>query len=415
MANWTGFSMTNHGAELQAKVNTGNTTLTFTKLALGSGEAEGSLENMTELSHKEMDMTIKSISNEGNIVTLKSTITNEGISQAFYAREMGLYATDPDLGEILYAIQTDPQPDNIPAEGSATVVSEDFTANLIMSNTGNVSATLDPHALMTLEDLEKHNADEAAHEAAFTLHNGKEDAHAAAFAKHNEDATAHAAAIAVHNTDGSAHSDIRQLVTAHNTNTSAHANLLRVASIEETDEGIKYTTQDGKKHGLNLWNKLKSIITGTTVPNGNKNSLFQQIDGVAYIIKKITGEANWYDAPSTSLKDIVASLSNVSAISDYDVDDPNAWWVKLRGEPGLIIQGINKDINGADNYNISFPISFTSSLLYAKSSEYTKTSTRMNVAPQAWNSTKSNKTSAVFLQDAVDPTALSVSVICVGY
>ncbi len=73
MANWTGFSMTSRGAELQAKVNAGSTTLTFTKLALGSGEAEGSLENLTELVHKEMDMTIKSISNEGNIVTLRST------------------------------------------------------------------------------------------------------------------------------------------------------------------------------------------------------------------------------------------------------------------------------------------------------------------------------------------------------
>lgn len=359
MANWTGFVMTNKGAELQAKVNAGTTNLTLTKMALGSGQAAGAVEGMTELANKVMDMTIKSVETKGNIVTLRSTITNVGVTAAFYAREMGIYATDPDEGEILYAVQTDPEPDNIPAEGSATVVSEDFTANLIMSNTGNVSATLDPHALMTLEDLEKHNADEAAHEAAFTLHNGKEDAHAAAFAKHNEDATAHAAAIAVHNTDGSAHSDIRQLVTAHNTNTSAHANLLRVASIEEKDEGINYTTQDGAKHGLNLWNKLKSVITGAAVPNGNKNSLFQQIDGIAYIIKKITGEANWYDAPSTSLKDIVASLSNVAAISDYDVDDPNAWWFKLRGEPGIIIQGIKSPTpsSGNDTFSISLPIS----------------------------------------------------------
>ena len=177
MANWTGFSMTNRGAELQAKVNAGSTTLTFTKLELGSGEAEGSLENLTELAHKEMDMSIKSISNEGSIVTLKSTITNEGISQAFYAREMGLYATDPDLGEILYAIQTDPKPDNIPASGSATVVSEDFTAHLIMSNTGSVSAVLDTGALVTLGDLNEHNADP--------------DAHTAATDKHNKDANAH--------------------------------------------------------------------------------------------------------------------------------------------------------------------------------------------------------------------------------
>lgn len=183
MANWTGFSMTSRGAELQAKVNAGSTTLTFTKLALGSGEAEGSLENLTELVHKEMDMTIKSISNEGNIVTLRSTITNKGISQAFYAREMGLYATDPDLGEILYAIQTDPKPDNIPVEGSATVVSEDFTAHLIMSNTGSVSAVLDTGALLTLEDLRNHEADETAHAAAMDKHNKDENAHAGIFQK----------------------------------------------------------------------------------------------------------------------------------------------------------------------------------------------------------------------------------------
>lgn len=167
MANWTGFSMTNRGAELQAKVNTGDTTLTFTKLAIGSGEASGSIESLTELAHKEIDMPIKGISNNGNIVTIKSTITNSGISQAFYAREMGLYAQDPDLGEILYAIQIDPNPDNIPASGSATVVSEEFEAHLIMSNTGNVSAVLDSSALVTLGDLDKHNQDEGAHNGIF--------------------------------------------------------------------------------------------------------------------------------------------------------------------------------------------------------------------------------------------------------
>ena len=209
MANWTGFSMTNHGAELQAKVNTGNTTLTFTKLALGSGEAEGSLENMTELSHKEMDMTIKSISNEGNIVTLKSTITNEGISQAFYAREMGLYATDPDLGEILYAIQTDPQPDNIPAEGSATVASEDFTAHLIMSNTGSVSAVLDTGVLATLEDLDAHNA--------------AEDAHPYILQKITDD------------------------INTHNASESAHPALNFVKTLSSADDGLHYTMRNGNE------------------------------------------------------------------------------------------------------------------------------------------------------------------------
>ena len=312
MANWTGFSMTNRGAELQAKVNAGSTTLTFTKLALGSGEAEGSLENMTELVHKEMDMTIKGISNEGNIVTLKSTITNEGISQAFYAREMGLYATDPDLGEILYAVQTDQKPDNIPAEGSATVVSEDFTAHLIMSNTGSVSAVLDTGALITLGDLNKHNEAE------------------------------------------DSHLDIRQKITddisEHNKDENAHSNLVRVKSMTTTDDGIRYTTQDGQQHGLNLWSTLKNALTGATAGNANKNTLFQQLDAIAGMIKKITGSANWYDNPAYSIQQLATMVNSVSAISEYDVDDPSAWWFKLRGAPGIIIQGGNS--GQPNNYNI---------------------------------------------------------------
>ncbi len=320
MANWTGFSMTSRGAELQAKVNAGSTTLTFTKLALGSGEAEGSLENLTELVHKEMDMTIKSISNEGNIVTLRSTITNKGISQAFYAREMGLYATDPDLGEILYAIQTDPKPDNIPAEGSATVVSEDFTAHLIMSNTGSVSAVLDTGALATLEDLDAHNA-----------------------AK-------------------DAHPDIRQKITddisAHNKDENAHSNLVRVKSMSTTDDGINYITQDGQPHGLNLWDSLKRAITGAMTGSSNKNSLFQQIDAVAGMIKKITGGANWYDNPAYSIQQLASMVNSMSATSEYDVDDPNAWWMKLRGEPGLIIQGIHGNLKGTTTLPIKFATPF---------------------------------------------------------
>lgn len=310
MANWTGFSMTNRGAELQAKVNAGSTTLTFTKLALGSGEASGSIENMTELVHKEMDMTIKAISNEGNIVTLKSTITNEGISQAFAAREMGLYAKDPDLGEILYAIQTDPAPDSIPAEGSATVVSEDFTAHLIMSNTGSVSVVLDTGALATLGDLQEHNVAE-----------------------------------------------------------EAHANLIRVKSMSTTDDGINYVTQDNQSHSLGLWSTLKAVLTGTTAGNGNKNTLFQQLDAIAGMVKKITGGTNWYDNPAASIQQLVSMVNNVSAISEYDVDDPNAWWVKLRGDPGLIIQGgiYAETYSGSPH---SFPIAYPNSAIGLLATNY---------------------------------------------
>ena len=148
MANWNGFVLTHVGAELQAKVNAGLTDLVFTKVALGDGTATGDLQNLTDLVSRKKDLTISDISVNANVVIVKSIITNENLQTGFYMREMGLYATDPDDGEILYAVMLDTNPDYMPADGSATVVSELLTLNLTMSNTGNVSATLDASQLI---------------------------------------------------------------------------------------------------------------------------------------------------------------------------------------------------------------------------------------------------------------------------
>lgn len=55
-------------------------------------------------------------------------------------------------------------------------------------------------------------------------------------------------------------------------------------------------------------------------------------------------------------------INGVSAISEYDVDDPNAWWVRLRGEPGIIIQGgiYAETYSGSPH---SFPIAYPNSAL----------------------------------------------------
>lgn len=352
MANWTGFSMTSRGAELQAKVNAGSTTLTFTKLALGSGEAEGSLENLTELVHKEMDITIKSISNEGNIVTLRSTITNKGISQAFYAREMGLYATDPDLGEILYAIQTDPKPDNIPAEGSATVVSEDFTAHLIMSNTGSVSAVLDTGAFATLEDLDAHNAAEDAHPYILqkitddiNTHDANESAHQKAFEKHNKDESAHPFLLKKITTD----------IAAHNTAINAHSNFDWVKTMSAASDGLHFRTRNASADTvLNLINTLQATLNQGTVPSGNSGTILALLSGIVHQIKALSGKTNWWEAPKGSFETLSA------CIVAGDVNDQDAWWVKFGGTIPLVIQG-----GLMKKSEVVFPVAFSNKALIA--------------------------------------------------
>lgn len=83
--------------------------------------------------------------------------------------EIGLFAQDPDKGEILYAYLTDPEPDRMPAESGSVVVSQELTIGMVFSNTGNVSLTVNIGALITREQLteavKQHNTDISSHPA----------------------------------------------------------------------------------------------------------------------------------------------------------------------------------------------------------------------------------------------------------
>lgn len=164
MASWNTWRLTQKGQQFQAKVNAGLVDeVTYTKFALGSGIASGSLESLTELVNKEMDLTLKSVSPQNNTVSFNTLVTNTDVEEDFYCREMGLYVTDPDDGEILFAVTTDNNPDLMPAEGSATTVAYDFTLVLIFSNTGNVVSFVKMDALATMQDIEDHNTNADAH------------------------------------------------------------------------------------------------------------------------------------------------------------------------------------------------------------------------------------------------------------
>lgn len=160
MANWNKITMTDVGATLQAKINAGLTTLKFTRVAIGSGTRTGSLNSATSLINEQMTLGINKITQSGNTVTLELTISNSGVKTGFKISELGLFATDPDVGEIMYVAMTDDNPDYMPAEGGSTVVQQEFQLQFTMSNTGNVSATINPNGFLTVA----HNTDDAAHE-----------------------------------------------------------------------------------------------------------------------------------------------------------------------------------------------------------------------------------------------------------
>ena len=164
MASWNAWKLTQKGQQFQAKVNAGLVdAVTYTKFALGSGIASGSLESLTELVKKELDLPMKSVAPQNNAVEFNTLILNNDVETDFYCREMGLYVTDPDDGEILYAVSTDNYPDLMPAAGGSTVVAYDFTLILIFSNTGEIVSYVNMKSLATMQDIENHNTNADAH------------------------------------------------------------------------------------------------------------------------------------------------------------------------------------------------------------------------------------------------------------
>lgn len=165
MAEWSNATMTDVGAALQAKVNAGKTKLTFTKIKVGSGVNATNPLALTDVISSKWETTNFVVKQEGKIVSVDTFITNNGITEAFRMSEIGLFAQDPDKGEVLYAYLTDHEPDRMPAEGGSVVVSQELTIGMVFSNTGNVSLTVNMGTLVNQEQLKAHNTDVLSHPA----------------------------------------------------------------------------------------------------------------------------------------------------------------------------------------------------------------------------------------------------------
>lgn len=176
MPNWNGLVLTKKGQLLQAKVGTG-VVLALTKMKLGSGVLPSgtSLEDLTDLVTPEQNVGIaaKEVLTDQKMCKISATITNVGLSAGYYVRELGVFANDPDDGEILYAVTSDSAPDYLPPEGGSTAVSQEFAVYIAASNASDVNVSIDPGALATMGYVEiaiaDHNSLATAHENRFKL------------------------------------------------------------------------------------------------------------------------------------------------------------------------------------------------------------------------------------------------------
>ncbi len=99
--------LTQKGLNLIAKAEAGDTGIKFTRLVTGDGEYDGT-EDLTEFTEmksvkQETAFTGKEYVEDATVV-LTAIVTNLDLEEGYYIREIGIFAEDPDEGEILYSI-----------------------------------------------------------------------------------------------------------------------------------------------------------------------------------------------------------------------------------------------------------------------------------------------------------------------
>jgi len=166
MADFEGTILTKKGINLITKALTG-ATIEFTKIQLGDGVWDESVnpEKLTSLVSPKLNLPIQELEIVGDgTVRLRFVLTNTGLSEGFFIREIGIFANDPDEGEILYAVAYAENGDFIPADGPTKI--EDITdIYTVISNAQNVTAVISDSVLLaTLGDIEKHNTSSDAHQ-----------------------------------------------------------------------------------------------------------------------------------------------------------------------------------------------------------------------------------------------------------
>lgn len=145
--------LTRAGAAMLAKTPIGS-EIPVIKWRIGTGKLPDGEDprDRTQLVAPLRELPIASVENDGNQCLIKGQLVNT-VMDAFTWRETGLYATDPDDGEILYAYGYEADGAEIPA-GATQLREVEFGVKLVFDTAANVTAVISKTLIFaTLEDL----------------------------------------------------------------------------------------------------------------------------------------------------------------------------------------------------------------------------------------------------------------------
>lgn len=151
--------VTTRGQALLAKTVAGACQMQFTKMALSDTMPKGSLATTVMLENiKQLEPITYLGVKDDTSVTCEVAFTNKDLKQGYHVRVIGVYAYDPDVGEILYCIsvadETSVTADWMPPYENKGVTSLLIDVITTVANSKDVSIVVDPTAFATKGELQ---------------------------------------------------------------------------------------------------------------------------------------------------------------------------------------------------------------------------------------------------------------------
>lgn len=165
MANFNPTIITDSGLSLIAKISSGSGQMSFTRICTSkSSYSVDEAQHLSALTTVEQETTIDKVEIiNDTAVKVSAVITNKLLESGYYINAIGLYAEDPDLGEILYSITIAKVPDWMQPDSGSGVSSLLIQLITQVSNSSTVKTELNPSVLVTVQDLLDHTNNTTVH------------------------------------------------------------------------------------------------------------------------------------------------------------------------------------------------------------------------------------------------------------
>lgn len=149
------FVITNKGQALMAKLMLGAGKMNFTAIRTSeTAYAQDDIQALTALSNIKQTAAIGDVAMVNDVaIRIRGAIDNSTLVTGYDIQTIGVYATDPDEGEILYAVARALTSGYMPPNNGVTSSGANFDFILTVASASTVNLQIDPAGVATLTDV----------------------------------------------------------------------------------------------------------------------------------------------------------------------------------------------------------------------------------------------------------------------